>query len=170
MSDKVVKKIVKEGYAKIAVQGGSCCGPASSCCGSPNLVQDISRKIGYSDEELKAAPEGANLRRDEVDDRDAQERPGRLPHGAPVQGVSDEGEPVSRDALLHGPAVPQQQITVADDDKGGDADLAQPLEDVVLVAQGPGAAQETVGAHALQPLEMPAHSGRQLTLRRESLG
>ncbi|OGP87399.1 MAG: arsenite S-adenosylmethyltransferase [Deltaproteobacteria bacterium RBG_16_48_10] len=61
MSDKVVKKIVKEGYAKIAVQGGSCCGPASSCCGSPNLVQDISRKIGYSDEELKAAPEGANL-------------------------------------------------------------------------------------------------------------
>jgi ubiquinone/menaquinone biosynthesis C-methylase UbiE len=61
MPDKDVKKIVKEGYAKIAVQGGSCCGPASSCCGSVDFPQDISRKIGYSDEELKVAPEGANL-------------------------------------------------------------------------------------------------------------
>lgn len=61
MPDKNVKKIVKEGYAKIAVQGSSCCGPASSCCGSTDLVQDISRRVGYSDEELKAAPEGANL-------------------------------------------------------------------------------------------------------------
>jgi ubiquinone/menaquinone biosynthesis C-methylase UbiE len=61
MNHKDVKKIVKEGYAKIAVQGGSCCGPASSCCGSVDLAQDISRKIGYSDEELKAVPESANL-------------------------------------------------------------------------------------------------------------
>jgi len=61
MKQKVIKKIVKEGYAKIAVQGGSCCGPASSCCGSADLAQDISSKIGYTDEELKAAPEGANL-------------------------------------------------------------------------------------------------------------
>ena len=61
MKQKDIKKIVKEGYAKIAVQGGSCCGPASSCCGSADLAQDISRKIGYSDEELKAVPESANL-------------------------------------------------------------------------------------------------------------
>jgi len=61
MQEKDVKKIVKEGYAKIAVQGGSCCGPASSCCGSVDFAQDISRKIGYSDEELKAVPESANL-------------------------------------------------------------------------------------------------------------
>jgi len=61
MSQKDVKEIVKEGYAKIAVRGGSCCGPASSCCGSPNLTRDISSKIGYSEEELKAVPEGANL-------------------------------------------------------------------------------------------------------------
>jgi SAM-dependent methyltransferase len=61
MKQKDIKKIVKEGYTKIAVQGGSCCGPASSCCGSVDLAQDISRKIGYSDEELKVAPEGANL-------------------------------------------------------------------------------------------------------------
>ena len=61
MKQKDVKKIVKEGYTKIAVQGGSCCGPASSCCGSVDFAQDISRKIGYSDEELKAVPESANL-------------------------------------------------------------------------------------------------------------
>jgi len=61
MQEKDVKKIVKEGYAKIAVQGGSCCGPASSCCGSVDFAQDISRKIGYSDEELKTVPESANL-------------------------------------------------------------------------------------------------------------
>jgi ubiquinone/menaquinone biosynthesis C-methylase UbiE len=61
MKQKDVKTIVKEGYAKIAVQGGSCCGPASSCCGGADLAQDISRKSGYSDEEFKAAPNGANL-------------------------------------------------------------------------------------------------------------
>jgi arsenite methyltransferase len=61
MDPKDIKKTVKEGYAKIATLGTSCCGPATSCCGSPNQAQDISKKIGYSDEELKAVPEGANL-------------------------------------------------------------------------------------------------------------
>jgi len=58
---KDVKKIVKEGYAKIALRGGSCCGPAGSCCGSGDLTQTISRRIGYSEEEIKGAPEGSNL-------------------------------------------------------------------------------------------------------------
>lgn len=31
------------------------------CCGSTELSQTISRKIGYSDEELEAVPNGANL-------------------------------------------------------------------------------------------------------------
>jgi ubiquinone/menaquinone biosynthesis C-methylase UbiE len=61
MNQKDIKKIVRKGYAQIAVQGGSCCGPANSCCGTPDLVQDISRKMGYSDEEIKAVPESANL-------------------------------------------------------------------------------------------------------------
>lgn len=61
MERKGIKEIVKEGYGKIVKQGGSCCGPASSCCGSVDLAQDISKKIGYTEEELKAAPEGANL-------------------------------------------------------------------------------------------------------------
>ena len=42
---KEIKDIVKEGYAKIAVLGGSCCGPASSYCGSVDLTQNISSKI-----------------------------------------------------------------------------------------------------------------------------
>lgn len=61
MDEKNIKKIVKEGYGKIAKQGTSCCGAASSCCGGPNPAQDMSKKIGYSDEELKMVPEGANL-------------------------------------------------------------------------------------------------------------
>jgi SAM-dependent methyltransferase len=59
--EKEIKEIVKEGYGKIAKQGSSCCGPANSCCGSANLAEDISRRIGYSEEEITGVPEGANL-------------------------------------------------------------------------------------------------------------
>jgi len=61
MEDKKVKEVVREGYARIAKQDSSCCVPANSCCGSTDLAQDISKKIGYTEEELKAVPEGANL-------------------------------------------------------------------------------------------------------------
>jgi arsenite methyltransferase len=61
MDEKDIKEIVKEGYAKIAKQGSSCCGPANSCCGSPDQTQRMSTRIGYSEEELKTVPEGANL-------------------------------------------------------------------------------------------------------------
>jgi SAM-dependent methyltransferase len=56
-----IRKVVRKGYAKIAKQDSSCCTPGRSCCGSTDLVQDISRNIGYSEAELKAVPEGANL-------------------------------------------------------------------------------------------------------------
>jgi len=60
--EKDVKKAVRESYARIAEQGGSCCcGPSSSCCGSTDAIQEISRGMGYSDDELAAVPEGANL-------------------------------------------------------------------------------------------------------------
>ena len=61
MKEKEIKKAVREGYAKIASQGNSCCGQSSSCCGSAAVAQDISKKIGYAEEEMKAVPEGANL-------------------------------------------------------------------------------------------------------------
>ena len=61
MNDKKIKEFVKDGYAKIARKGGSCCEPANSCCGDIDMASVISQKIGYSDEELKSIPEGANL-------------------------------------------------------------------------------------------------------------
>jgi len=61
MKEAEIKKVVREGYAKIAQQDSSCCRPVGSCCGSTNLAQDIRQHIGYSEEELTAVPEGANL-------------------------------------------------------------------------------------------------------------
>ena len=61
MKEEEVKKVVREGYGKIAQKNLPCCAPVSSCCGSNDLIQDISKKIGYSDEELKVVPEGSNL-------------------------------------------------------------------------------------------------------------
>ncbi len=61
MKKEQIKKVVRDGYAKIAKQDSSCCGPVNSCCGGTNLAQNISKSIGYTEEELKAVPEGANL-------------------------------------------------------------------------------------------------------------
>ena len=61
MEKEEIRKVVREGYGKIAKQDSSCCAPVKSCCGSTDLTQDISRNIGYTEEELKAVPEGANL-------------------------------------------------------------------------------------------------------------
>ena len=61
MKDKKIKKMVREGYARIAKQDSFCCIPVNSCCGSTDLAQDIGKKIGYTEGELKAVPEGANL-------------------------------------------------------------------------------------------------------------
>jgi len=63
MKTDEVKKVVREGYAKVAKGSGSCCGPsqASSCCGAAPTAKEVSRRVGYSDEEMAAAPEGANL-------------------------------------------------------------------------------------------------------------
>ena len=56
-----IRKVVREGYGKIAKQSSSCCIPANSCCANTDQAQKISKNIGYSEEELKAVPEGANL-------------------------------------------------------------------------------------------------------------
>jgi arsenite methyltransferase len=61
MKEEIVKKVVREGYAQIAQAGGPCCLPSASCCGGVNLAAEISKKIGYADEDLKSVPEGANL-------------------------------------------------------------------------------------------------------------
>ncbi|MBA7639410.1 Arsenite methyltransferase [subsurface metagenome] len=61
MRKEEMKRVVREGYAQIAKQDSSCCAPVNSCCGSTDLAQDIGKSIGYTEEELKAVPEGANL-------------------------------------------------------------------------------------------------------------
>jgi ubiquinone/menaquinone biosynthesis C-methylase UbiE len=61
LEDKKVRKVVREGYAKIAKQDSSCCAPKKSCCGSTDVAQDISKNIGYTYEDLKVVPDGANL-------------------------------------------------------------------------------------------------------------
>jgi arsenite methyltransferase len=61
MNKEEIGKAVRERYGNIAKQGSSCCGPAKSCCGSTDSAQSISRSIGYTEEELKGVPEGANL-------------------------------------------------------------------------------------------------------------
>jgi len=61
LRENKVKRVVREGYAKVAKREGSGCGCSASCCDSSDLSEAVSRSIGYSDEELGSVPEGANL-------------------------------------------------------------------------------------------------------------
>ncbi|HWR27232.1 MAG TPA: arsenite methyltransferase [Candidatus Thermoplasmatota archaeon] len=61
MEEKKIKKKVREGYAKIAKQETSCCGSIDVCCGTANSPVEISKTIGYTDEQLQSVPDGANL-------------------------------------------------------------------------------------------------------------
>ncbi|MFC1956058.1 arsenite methyltransferase [Chloroflexota bacterium] len=61
MKEEEIKKTVREGYARIAKQGSCDCGSVSSCCGNTAAVQQISKSIGYTEQELNAVPEGSNL-------------------------------------------------------------------------------------------------------------
>lgn len=58
MKDQELKMAVKDGYSRVARSGSSCC--QSGCCGSAK-PQQISRKIGYTEEQMEAVPEGSNL-------------------------------------------------------------------------------------------------------------
>ena len=62
MDDKVndIKKMVRDGYGKVARQGTSCCS-SGGCCSTSSPAKDISKAVGYSDEEMGAVPDGANL-------------------------------------------------------------------------------------------------------------
>jgi arsenite methyltransferase len=61
MKDTEVKSNVRERYAKVARESTSCCGPKACGCNSPASAKDISKSIGYTDEEMAAVPESANL-------------------------------------------------------------------------------------------------------------
>ena len=53
--DGKIKKVVRERYGELALRGLSCC-QSASCC-----PVEIGEKIGYTETDLQAAPEGANL-------------------------------------------------------------------------------------------------------------
>jgi len=62
MEDSKIRKVVREGYSKVAREANSCCSASTaSCCAPVSSAENISTKIGYSQEELKRVPEGANL-------------------------------------------------------------------------------------------------------------
>lgn len=58
-----VRKLVREGYASIAKEtSAGCCATGVSCCGStPQEADKLARELGYTVEELKSLPDGANM-------------------------------------------------------------------------------------------------------------
>jgi ubiquinone/menaquinone biosynthesis C-methylase UbiE len=61
-NDEKTKKIVREGYAKVAKEKTSCCPPKQAPCNCRMPTSDeISKKIGYSEKDISSVPEGANL-------------------------------------------------------------------------------------------------------------
>ncbi|MBI3354664.1 MAG: arsenite methyltransferase [Nitrospirae bacterium] len=54
MRELQLKKMVRNSYAKIVMRKGS-------CCGNTAVANDISKSVGYSENELNIIPEGANL-------------------------------------------------------------------------------------------------------------
>lgn len=62
-TEEMVRQMVREGYAKIARETSQqCCSPGVSCCGSaPADANKLARELGYTVEELKALPDGANM-------------------------------------------------------------------------------------------------------------
>lgn len=61
MNEEEIKKVVKKRYSQIAEKSNSCCAPVNACCGPTISTENMSKVIGYSDEELKSIPKGANL-------------------------------------------------------------------------------------------------------------
>ncbi|MFH1723238.1 MAG: arsenite methyltransferase [Elusimicrobiota bacterium] len=62
--DDDIRASVRESYARIARESSGCCGPASAApgcgCGTKE-ASSISKAVGYSEKELGAVPDGADL-------------------------------------------------------------------------------------------------------------
>jgi SAM-dependent methyltransferase len=63
MDQHAQKELVRARYGGIAeaASAASCCAPTTSCCGPTADPVTKSREMGYSDAELAAVPDGANL-------------------------------------------------------------------------------------------------------------
>jgi len=59
-----IRILVRDKYAEVAKRDSTSCGciPLPSCCGEPTVsLNDLGAHTGYSPEELRTAPEGANM-------------------------------------------------------------------------------------------------------------
>ena len=62
MKEENIKKEVRKRYAKVAKTSGSCCASSVSCCSAPSpSSKQVSKFVGYSEEEMNDVPDGANL-------------------------------------------------------------------------------------------------------------
>jgi ubiquinone/menaquinone biosynthesis C-methylase UbiE len=64
MDETQIKEMVRARYGGVATASEeACCAPTTSCCGpsTPASAGDKALRMGYSAEELAAAPDGANL-------------------------------------------------------------------------------------------------------------
>ena len=62
MKNEKIRKAIRENYGRIASQDSGCCGTSGSCgCGCDNVPGNTGFSTGYSEEQLSAVPEGANL-------------------------------------------------------------------------------------------------------------
>jgi ubiquinone/menaquinone biosynthesis C-methylase UbiE len=91
-SPEAVRDMVREGYAGIARNTGQCCGGANA------NADTIARHIGYSDEDVRAVPAGANLGL-------GCGNPLALANVRPGETVLDLGSGAGFDALLAAQAV-----------------------------------------------------------------
>jgi hypothetical protein len=61
LNDDRIRAQVRNRYAGIARTGGGCRGGDSCCSADPLLNPEAAGQIGYSKEEIAAAPDGANM-------------------------------------------------------------------------------------------------------------
>lgn len=57
------RRLIMKNYAAVAKNQGSngCCGSSCSCSGSPVDTRDVSRLLGYSEDDLNGMPDAANM-------------------------------------------------------------------------------------------------------------
>ncbi|MGZ4904657.1 MAG: arsenite methyltransferase [Halobacteriota archaeon] len=63
MEEDNIKRVVRDAYAKVAQRERDPLKliPVGGCCGSADRAHEISKAVGYGDDELHSVPEGANL-------------------------------------------------------------------------------------------------------------
>ncbi len=94
-----VREVVREGYARVAEAGQLSAATSGGCCGSSKLTADtLAEQIGYSADEIRALPEGANMGL-------SCGNPTAIANLKPGQVVLDLGSGGGFDVFLAGPKV-----------------------------------------------------------------